>query len=212
MSEKTKTVAAKDVSRIDWPAIHRRLENAASVLEQKMAPAPEEKKAILKERARTLAREPKGDGLREERLELVEFLLAGERYAIESSWVREVYPLKDLTPLPGTPSFVLGIINVRGQIVSVVDLKKFFDLPAKGLTNLDKVIIVTDGCMEFGLLADAVAGVREIAQRGIQPALPTLTGVRADYLKGVTADRLVVLDAGKLLADPAMKICQSMDA
>jgi purine-binding chemotaxis protein CheW len=93
----------------------------------------------------------------------------------------------------------------------VVDLKKFFDLPARGLTNLDKVIIVTDGRMEFGLLADAVAGVREMAPGGIQQALPTLTGVRAEYLKGVTADRLVVLDAGKLLADPAMKICQSMD-
>ena len=176
-----------------------------------MTPPPEEKKKILKERARKLAREPKDDGLREEQVELVEFLLAGERYAIESSWVREVYPLKDLTPLPGTPSFVPGIINVRGQIVSVVDLKKFFDLPAKGLANLDKVIIVTDGRMEFGLLTDAVAGVREIALREIQPALPTLTGIRAEYLKGVTADRLVVLDAGKLLADPTMKICQSID-
>jgi len=125
--------------------------------------------------------------------------------------VREVYPLKDLTPLPGSPPFIPGIINVRGQIVSVVDLKKFFDLPSKGLANLDKVVIVTDGRMEFGLLADAVAGVREIPLGGIQQALPTLTGVRAEYLKGVTADRLVVLDAGKLLADPAMKICQSTD-
>jgi purine-binding chemotaxis protein CheW len=212
MSEKTKSVAAEHVSGIDWPAIHRRLEDAASVLEQKMMPSPEEKKKILKERARTLAREPKGDGLREEQLEIVEFLLASERYAIESSWVREVYPLKDLTPLPGTPSFVLGIINVRGQIVSVVDLKKFFDLPAKGLSSLDKVLIVTDGRMEFGLLTDAVAGVREIALREIQPPLPTLTGIRAEYLTGVTADRLAVLDAGKLLADPTMKICQSMDA
>ena len=211
MSKQTKTVAAERVPGIDWPAIHRRLEDAAAILEQKMTPAPGEKKKILKERARALAREPKGDGLREEQLELVEFLLAGERYAIESSWVREVYPLKDLTPLPGSPPFIPGMINVRGQIVSVVDLKKFFDLPAKGLTNLDKVVIVTDGRMEFGLLADAVAGVREIPLGGIQQALPTLTGVRAEYLKGVTADRLVVLDAGKLLADPAMKICQSTD-
>ena len=211
MSKQTKTVAAERVPGIDWPAIHRRLEDAAAILEQKMTPAPGEKKKILKERARALAREPKGDGLREEQLELVEFLLAGERYAIESSWVREVYPLKDLTPLPGSPPFIPGIINVRGQIVSVVDLKKFFDLPSKGLANLDKVVIVTDGRMEFGLLADAVAGVREIPLGGIQQALPTLTGVRAEYLKGVTADRLVVLDAGKLLADPAMKICQSTD-
>jgi purine-binding chemotaxis protein CheW len=212
MSEKTKTVAAATASGVDWPGMHRRLESAARVLEQKMAPTPEKKKMILKERARNLAREEKADDRREERLEVVEFLLASERYAVESSWVREVYPLKDLTPLPGTPPFVSGIINVRGQIVSVVDLKKFFDLPAKGIANLDKVLIITDGRMEFGLLADGVAGVRGMALREIQPALPTLTGVRAEYLRGVTADRLVVLDAGKLLADPAMRICQSMDA
>ena len=211
MREEAKPVAAKHVSRIDWPAIHRRLEDAAGVLERKMAPAPEERKKILKERAKTLAREPKAIERREDHLEIVEFLLASERYAVESSWVREVYPLKEITPLPGTPPFVLGIINVRGQIVSVVDLKKFFDLPPKGLSSLDKVIIVTDGRMEFGLLTDAVAGVREISPGGIQQALPTLTGVRAEYLKGVTADRLVILDVGKLLADPAMKICQSME-
>jgi len=101
MSKKTETAIAASASLIDWKTIHRRLDHAATVLEQKMTPAPEEKRKILKERARVLAREQEAEGRREERLEIVEFLLAGERYAIESSWVREVYPLKDLTPLPG---------------------------------------------------------------------------------------------------------------
>jgi len=212
MSKKTKTTAAGPASSIDWPALHRRLEHAATALEQKMAPTAEEKKRILKERAKKLACEPKTDPREQEHVDVVEFLLAYERYAVESAWVREVYPLKDITPLPGTPPFVLGIINVRGQIVSVVDLKKFFDLPAKGLTDFNKVIIVRDELMEFGLLADEVRGVRQILQQEIQPSLPTLTGVRAEYLKGVTADRLVVLDIARLLADPQMKICQSADA
>ncbi len=101
---------------------------------------------------------------------------------------------------------------MRGQIVSIVDLKRFFDLPARGLTDLNKVIIISDGRMEFGLLADAVSGVRQIPVQEIQPPLPTLTGGRADYLKGVTSDRLVVLDLAKLLADPKVKISQSTDA
>jgi len=189
MSEEVKDAGAKHGASIDWPAIHRRLEQATRVLEQKMAPSPAEQKKILQARAKSLAREQTADRRREEQIEVVEFLLSSERYAIESCWVREVYPLKDLTPLPGLPAFVPGIINLRGQIVSIVDLKKFFDLPAKGLTNLDKVIIVTDGRMEFGLLVDAVAGVREIPLRGIQPALPTLTGVRADYLMGASCWR-----------------------
>jgi len=196
---------------IDWKAIHHRLEHAAILLEQKITFTPEEKKKILKERAKVLAREREVDTRDQKYLDILEFLLAYERYAIESSWVREVYPLKELTPLPGIPSFVLGIINVRGQIVSVVDLKKLFDLPAKGLTDLNKVIIVSDGRMEFGLLADGVSGVRQIPMREIQPPLPTLTGIRSEYLKGVTADRLVVLDIVKLLADLKIKISQPMD-
>ena len=198
-------------SSIDWTAIHRRLEHAARTLERGLAPAPEEKKRILKQRAAILAREQHADQVVQVRLEVIEFLLAYERYAIESSWVREVYPLREITALPGAPDFVLGIINVRGQIVSIVDLKKFFDLPAKGLTDFNKVIIIGDGNIEFGLLVDAVPGVRQIVGEEIQPPLPTQTGVRAEYVRGLTADRLVVLNVAKILADPAIKVCQTID-
>ena len=203
MTEEAKAVTNGPASRIDWREIHRRLESVRETLEQRAAaPSIEEKKKVLKARARALAREPEGDKDGQEQLEIVEFLLADERYAIESSFVHEVYPLKELTPLPGTSLFVAGIINVRGQIVSVVDLKKFFDLPAKGLTDLNKVLILSDGPMRFGLLADAVAGVRRIPLREMQPPLPTLTGIRQEYLQGVTGQRLVILDAAKILADP----------
>ncbi len=164
-------------------------------------PSPEEQRLIFRERALALAREPEKEEAASERLEVVEFLLAYERYGIESSYIREVYPLKDLTPLPGTPSFVLGIMNVRGKILSVIDIRKFFDLPQKGLTDLNKVIIMHDEAMEFGILADAILGVRLIPVRELQPSLPTLTEVRADYLKGVTEERLVVLDGGAILSD-----------
>lgn len=197
-------------SSIDWNAIHRRLEQSTKTLDQGLALA--EKKRILKERATLLAREQAAAQIVQARLEVIEFILAYERYAIESSWVREVYPLKEITPLPGTPPFVLGIINVRGQIVSVVDLKKFFDLPARGLTDLNKVIIISDGRMEFGVLADAVPGVRQLLCNEIQPPLPTQTGVRAEYVQGLTADRLVVLNVARILADPAIKVCQTIDS
>jgi purine-binding chemotaxis protein CheW len=198
-------------STIDWKAIHRRLEHATKALEQGLAPVPEERKRILKKRAAILAREQAAAEGVQARLEVIEFILSYERYAVESAWVREVYPLKEITPLPGAPAFVLGIINVRGQIISVVDLKKFFDLPARGLTDLNKVIIIADGSMEFGLLADAVPGMRQIPCDEIQAPLPTQTGVRAEYVRGLTADRLVVLNVARILADPAIKICQTMD-
>ena len=95
----------------------------------------------------------------------------------------------------------LGIVNVRGQILSVIDIKKFFELPEKGLTNLSKLILLRADDMEFGILADVILGVRSVAADQIQPSLPTLTGIRESYLKGVTPDRVVILDGDKLLSD-----------
>ncbi len=166
----------------------------------------------LRTRAKALARELKADGPEQVRIEIIEFVVAQENYAIESCYVREVYPLKDLTPLPGTPAFSVGVMNVRGQIVSVIDPKKFFGLPEKGLTDLNKVILLSDGRMEFGLLADDVLSVRHLPVKELQPSLPTLTGVRAEFLKGVSAESLVVLDGAKLLSDPGVVVRQEPEA
>ncbi len=186
--------------RIDWEAIHRRINAVGVAMESGWQPGPEERTRILKERAWVLAREikKKEEG---ETIEVVEFLLAKEHYGIESSCIREVYPLKDYTPLPCVPAFVLGLLNVRGRIISVIDIKRFFDMPDKGISDLNKVIIINDEKMEFGILADAILGVREIAIREIGPPLPTLTGIREEFLKGVTGERLVILDAARILAD-----------
>jgi purine-binding chemotaxis protein CheW len=171
------------------------------ISEEMLLPSEEEENRILNARAKALARQPKQEEAATERLEVVEFLLAHERYGIELSYIGEVYPLKDLTRIPCAPSFVLGVMNVRGKILSVIDMRKFFDLPAKGLSDLNKVIIVHDNAMEFGILADAVLGVRVLSLAHLLPSLPTLTDIRADYLKGITKDRLALLDGSKILGD-----------
>jgi purine-binding chemotaxis protein CheW len=186
---------------IDWNEVHRRIEDVRTSLRQDWSPPPEKKREILKTRAKALAKEEKHEDVGGEYIEIVEFHLASETYGIESSYVQEVYPLRELTPLPGTPPFVVGIINVRGRIVSIIDIKKFFDLPDKGLTDLNKVLILHGHNMEFGILADALVGVRKMPTSELQTSLPTLTGIREEYLRGVTKERVVVLDAEKLLAD-----------
>jgi purine-binding chemotaxis protein CheW len=194
--------------RIDWSEVHRRLERAQAALEQRTTLTPDETNAILKARAKALAREQEPDQCEQDRLEVIEFVLADEKYAVESSFVREVYPFREFTPIPGAPPFVLGVTNVRGQIVSVVDLKKFFGLPEKGLPDLRKVILISDGEMEFGLLADTVVGLRHILLPDLQATLPTLTGARKEFLKGVTAARVAVLDSARLLSDERMLVDQ----
>ena len=186
---------------IDWSAVYRRLEGARAAVERGTTPTAEERKQILRARARALAQEGKTESPTEESLEVVLLQLAYEKYAIETSYVREVYPLKKFTPLPGTPPLVLGIVNTRGQLLLVIDIKKVFDLPEKGLTDLNKVVIVHTEAMEFGILADVILGVGSILLKDIQPSLPTLTNIRAEYLRGVTSDGVVVLDVAKILSD-----------
>ncbi|HLA72521.1 MAG TPA: chemotaxis protein CheW, partial [Steroidobacteraceae bacterium] len=112
---------------------------------------------ILHERAVALSRPPPAPAAPHGSLELLEFRLASERYAVETRHVVEVHPLRDLTPLPGTPPFIRGIVNLRGRILPVLDLKKFFDLPEQGVTDLHRIIVVRGIDLEFGLLADVVA-------------------------------------------------------
>ena len=198
-------------SGLDWREVERRLEAARAAMERGWAPDAEAAKRLLKARARALAREPAKDEADDDYIEVVEFVLAYEQYAVETRHVREIHPLEHLTPLPCTPAFVLGIVNVRGEILSVIDLRKFFDLPEKGLTDLNKVIVLESENMLFGVLADAVIGARRVRVADIQPSLPTLTGVREAYLMGVTAERTVILDAEKLLADETIVVQEQVD-
>jgi purine-binding chemotaxis protein CheW len=139
-------------------------------------------------------------------LSIVEFRLAGERYAVEQQFVLEVHPLDALTPLPCTPAFLAGVISIRGQLLPVIDIKKFFELPEQGITDIHAVVVVQSGDMTLGLLADTIVAARTIDADTIQPSLPTLTGIRAQYLRGIAADHLVVLDIRKIIADPKLII------
>ncbi|MEI6414777.1 MAG: chemotaxis protein CheW [Pseudomonadota bacterium] len=190
---------------IDWEAIHHRLATAAAGISGHLDQSPEEVRRILEARARTAAQAPaKPD--ESGHLEILGFSLAGETYAIETRHVREVCRLKDLTALPGAPPFLAGVMNLRGQILAIIDLRKVFEFPDRGLTELNRVIVLRGDGNELGLLADAIEGVRLLATSALQDCLPTLTGVREKFLKGVTGQMLVVLDGGRLLEDPGLKV------
>lgn len=201
-----------DEKEIHWDEIHRKIDAVRVAIEQGLAPTADEERRILKDRALTLAREPEKAVAAADFIDLVEFELANERYGIELTRVREVCLLKELTPVPCTPPFVLGIINLRGEIRTVINLKEFFGLPGTGISDLNKIIMIYHDQLQIGILADVIRGVRSIALSEMQPTLPTLTGVRADYLRGVTDDRLVVLDAAKILSDERIVVYEEVEA
>ena len=176
-----------------------------------MSMSTEQTKKILMDRAKVLAHEDKDETARGESIRVVEFRLSNERYAIESVSIREVLPLKELTVVPCTPPYILGIINVRGQILSIIDLRIFFELPREAATSATKIIVLSSNEMELGIVADEVTGARSISLDQVHVGLPTLTGIREIYLRGVVGNDLVFLDAAKLLADKLIVVDEDVE-
>ncbi len=189
----------------------RALEKSESVMANPFEVTPEKKRTVLRSRAKRLARELEKRGPDIGYLEVLELLLSHETYAIETEFVREVCPMRELTPLPCTPAFVYGLVNIRGQVLTVIDMKKFFDLPEKGITNLNQVIVVKKDAMEFGILADEIIGIRHIPVDTVHPPPFTMTGVHAEYLRGVTGERLIVLDMERFLTDRKLIVREEIE-
>lgn len=191
---------------IDWPALIARQEAASIASSGKRSLSREAELAVLDARAEILAKRPAQSCDQVKLLDCLEFQLSGESYAMEMSYISETLPLADFTPLFCTPPFVLGITNLRGRIISIIDLRRFFELATVGLSDLNRVIVVSNGTMEFGVLADAIVGMRSLPASELQPAPATFTGIREEFLAGVTADRLALLDMGKILADKRVQV------
>lgn len=195
---------------VDWDSIKNRLA-AASLAAGGVESSPEDTRRILEARARAAAR-PVAAPDEVERLEVLAFSLAGETYGVETRYVREARLLEELTELPCTPPFVAGVTSLHGQVVAIVDLRCFFGLPAPGITELNRVVVLGNRDeTAFGLLADSVEGVRSIAVPE-QEGLPTHAGIRETYLLGVTPGMLAVLDGGRLVGDAGLKVNEQVIA
>lgn len=161
---------------------------------------------ILRRRARHLAQVAEQFQVGEQ-LQVVEFTLGTETYAVALAQVKKVSALKDVVPLPGTPPFVLGITTYAGQILPVFDLRVLFELPVAAAADCHfKIVILQAQHLQLAIVAEQVLGSRDIAVAGLQLQLPTLTGVRARYLKGISGDQTIVLDVDALLTDEMLVI------
>jgi purine-binding chemotaxis protein CheW len=198
--------------RFDWDAVRRRLEQAIRSTGQTDRLPPDRARAVLEERARALARPLQVAAPEAATLRLVTFGLANERYAIEARHVREVVRLTGYTPVPGAPDFLLGVMNLRGEVVAVLDLGKFLGAAARGVSDLSRVLVLGGDRPEFGVLADAAHDVVTLPADAIREPPPSVAGIGREYLLGVTADALVVLDAAVLLRDPRLFIDQAGEA
>ncbi|RDS78971.1 chemotaxis protein CheW [Dyella monticola] len=128
--------------------------------------------------------------------------LAHEEYGIDILAVREIRGWTPVTRIPQSPHYVLGVLNLRGAIVPVIDLRLRFGLTREEYNATTVTVIITVSGRQFGVVVDAVSDVLDVTSDAIRPVPDMGTTVDTEYLKGLTSagDRMVLLlDADKLL-------------
>jgi purine-binding chemotaxis protein CheW len=156
---------------------------------------------ILEERARILARPPPAEVRAADRFELLIFSLSGETYALETRTVREVARFADFTAVPGASPFLLGVTNLRGEILPVFDLRRLAGITPKGLTDISRLLVLGEDREELGLLADEVREVKRMRREEILDPPEELAAIGRALLLGVTKEAVIVLDGAALLRD-----------
>ncbi len=139
----------------------------------------------------------------QEQMQCVTFTLEDETYGIDVMQVQEVLREIEVAPVPGAPHYVMGIINLRGNVVSVIDARMRFGLPAKESTDLTRIIVIEVHQHIIGILVDSVAEVVDIKRAEIETAPNVGTDDTAKYIDGVVSrgeNLLILVDLNKLLS------------
>lgn len=137
-------------------------------------------------------------------IQLVTFRLADETYGINVMHVQEVLRITEIAPVPGAPNYVLGIINLRGNVVTVIDTRTRFGLPPTETDDSSRIVIIESEKQVVGILVDSVAEVVELQQSEIDSAPNVGNDESSRYIQGVANredDLLIVVDLNKLLTE-----------
>ncbi len=140
-------------------------------------------------------------------IQLVVFDLASEHYGVDISDVREIMRMQNITKVPGAVECVEGVLNLRGKVLPVLDLRKRLDLKVAENTEDSRIVIVDIETGQVGVIVDAVTEVLRVENACIDPPSSMIAHGDADYLKGIAklGDRLIILlDLHKLLSQKAI--------
>ncbi|MBN2025507.1 MAG: chemotaxis protein CheW [Actinobacteria bacterium] len=138
-----------------------------------------------------------------EEMQLVVFSLGREEFAVEVTQVREIMRMEEITRMPKSPHFVEGIINLRGQIIAVVELAKRLNLEAGERSGDTRIIVVEAEDIKVGMIVDSVSEVLRVDAESVEPSPTLATDISSAFLEGVVKkdNRLIILlDLTKVLS------------
>jgi purine-binding chemotaxis protein CheW len=141
---------------------------------------------------------------KDEIVQWVTFRLADETYGINVMQVQEVLRVSEIAPVPGAPHYVLGIINLRGNVVTVIDTRIRLGLATSEMTDSTRIVIIETDQHVVGILVDCVAEVVDVAASEVESAPNVGSDDSANYIQGVASrdnELLILVDLNKLLTD-----------
>ena len=127
--------------------------------------------------------------------QMISFAIGEEHYGVDIQEVKEVIRIREITQLPKAPTFVKGVINLRGDVIPIIDLREKFGLEQLDYTEVTRVIVVEVDGKSIGMVVDSVSNVIKIPQDEIEPP-PQLVGeLSGEYLRGIgkLGEKLIVL-------------------
>jgi len=151
----------------------------------------------------------KDANVRDEEFQFVIFGLSGEEFGVDISQVREIIRMQDITPVPKAPEFIEGVVNIRGQIIVVMDLAKRFGLKSEDRSDKARIVVAEVKGNIVGLIVDEVPEVLRISKNRIDPAPHMLeTQIHSEFIKGLgkLENRIIILlDVDKILSQEEAK-------
>lgn len=146
-------------------------------------------------------------------LQLVTFSIGSEEFGVDILKVIEIIRTMEITKVPKAPAFVEGVINLRGLVIPIIDLRRRFGLENKAGDADTRIIVIEINGMSVGFVVDSVSEVLRIPVNTVEPAPPVVAGMDSDYISGVgkLEDRLLILlDLDKLLSSDDLETLGSM--
>lgn len=147
-------------------------------------------------------------------VKVIVFLLKDEEYGVEVEQVRSIERFEHVTRVPGTPDFVEGVINLRGVVTPIIDLRKRFGIEETSRNETTRVIIVTVNQMDVGLVVDSANDVIDIQRSDVEPPPEVVGGLEAEYIRGVAKLEkrlLILLNLEKVLSPDELQELQEIE-
>lgn len=145
--------------------------------------------------------------------QMVVFGLGKEEYGVEITQVQEIVRLQEITNIPNTPDFVEGVVNLRGKVIPLIDLKKRFALEQTQRNGDNRIIVISVNDSIIGVIVDYVSEVLRIPDDRIEPPPAVVKGIGKEYLKGIgkISDRLLILlDLDKILSSTEQEMLKEI--